>query len=47
MFLEAHRDRKMEVMLWDTFKAYLRGVTRSTISYINRTNRQEKEELVE
>lgn len=37
----------MEGALWDTFKACLRGITRSTISYIKRTNRQEEEELAE
>lgn len=29
------------------FKVYLRGVARSTISYIKRTNRREEEELIE
>lgn len=44
-FLEAHGDRKMRGMFWDTFKAFIRGVTRSTLSYIKRTTRQDEEEL--
>lgn len=45
MFLEAHGDSIMEGVTWDTFKAYLRGIVRSTISYIKRANRQEEEEM--
>lgn len=45
VFLEAHGDNKMDGMTWDTFKAFLRGALKSTISYIKRPNRQEEEEL--
>lgn len=37
----------MDGIFWDTFRAYLRGALKSTISYIKCTNRQEEEELVE
>lgn len=45
MFLEAHGDSIMEGVTWDTFKAYLRVIVRSTISYIKHANRQEEEEM--
>lgn len=47
MFLEAHEDSQMDGVIWDTFKAYLRGTLKSTIAYIKKTNRREEEELAQ
>lgn len=37
----------MDGVIWDTFKAYLRGTLKSTIAYIKKTNRREEEELAQ